>query len=57
MPPMMQMGGMVQKPSGETLHSPGQGSPLQSPSPMQQKKKEEKELLDMQDGGLVKKKN
>jgi len=39
------------------LHSPTQGSPLQSPSPMQQKKEEEKELLDMQDGGLVKKKN
>jgi hypothetical protein len=57
MPPMMQTGGMVQKPSGETLHSPGQGSPLQSPSPMQQKKKEEKELLDMSEGGLVKKKN
>lgn len=57
MPPMMQMGGMVAKPSGETLHSPTQGSPLQSPSPMQQKKEEEKELLDMQDGGLVKKKN
>ena len=57
MPPMMQTGGMIQKPSGETLHSPGQGSPLQSPSPMQKKKEEEKELLDMQDGGLVKKKN
>ena len=56
MPPMMQTGGMVQKPSGETLHSPGQGSPLQSPSPMQKKKEEEKKLLDMQDGGLVKKK-
>ena len=56
MPPMMQMGGMVAKPSGETLHSPTQGSPLQSPSPMQQKKKEEKELLDMSEGGLVKKK-
>ena len=57
MPPMMQMGGMVAKPSGETLHSPTQGSPLQSPSPMQQKKEEEKELLDMSEGGLVKKKN
>ena len=57
MPPMMQTGGMIQKPSGDTLHSPGQGSPLQSPSPMQNKKEEEKELLDMQDGGLVKKKN
>ena len=57
MPPMMQTGGMIQKPSGETLHSPGQGSPLQSPSPMQQKKEEEKELLDMSEGGLVKKKN
>ena len=57
MPPMMQTGGMIQKPSGETLHSPGQGSPLQSPSPMQKKKEEEKELLDMSEGGLVKKKN
>ena len=57
MPPMMQTGGMIQKPSGETLHSPGQGSPLQSPSPMQKKKEEQKKLLDMQDGGLVKKKN
>ena len=57
MPPMMQTGGMIQKPSGETLHSPGQGSPLQSPSPMQKKKEEEKELLDKQDGGLLKKKN
>ena len=57
MPPMMQTGGMIQKPSGETLHSPGQGSPLQSPSPMQKKKEEDKKLLDMQDGGLVKKKN
>ena len=57
MPPMMQTGGMVQKPSGETLHSPGQGSPLQSPSPMQKKKEEEKKLLDMSEGGLVKKKN
>ena len=56
MPHMMQMGGMVAKPSGETLHSPTQGSPLQSPSPMQQKKEEEKELLDMSEGGLVKKK-
>ena len=57
MPPMMQTGGMIQKPSGETLHSPGQGSPLQSPSPMQKKKEEEKALLDMQEGGRVKKKN
>ena len=56
-PSMMQMGGMVQKPSGETIHSPSQGSPLQSPSPMQQKKKEERSVLDMQDGGLVKKKS
>ena len=54
-PPMMQTGGMVQKPSGETIHAPSQGSPLQSPSPMQQKKKEERSVLDMQDGGLVKK--
>lgn len=53
-PSMMQMGGMVQKPSGETIHSPSQGSPLQSPSPMQQKKNEERSVLDMQDGGLVK---
>jgi hypothetical protein len=57
MPPMMQTGGMIQKSSGETLHSPGQGSPLQSPPPMQKKKEEEKDILDMQDGGLVKKKN
>lgn len=56
-PPMMQTGGMVQKPSGETIHAPAQGSPLQSPSLMQQKKKEERSVLDMQDGGLVKKKS
>ena len=53
----VQSGGMIAKPSGETLHSPEQGSPLQSPSPMQQKKNEERSVLDMQDGGLVKKKS
>ena len=53
----VQSGGMIAKPSGETLHSPEQGSPLQSPSPMQKKRNEEKSILDMSGGGLVKKKS
>ena len=58
MPAMpVQSGGMIAKPSGETLHSPEQGSPLQSPSPMQKKRNEEKAILDMSGGGLVKKKS
>ena len=55
--PVMQTGGLIEKPSGETIHSAVQGSPLQSPAPMQKKQQQETRILDMSGGGLVKKKN